>query len=84
MSSRQELSPSEVDAVEEEGRLFLAMRLVKSGRRQEALQALGQLRSPEAAFQRAMVSRALEHTGLVKSKFPQNAADSATNTQNVR
>ena len=41
--------------LESEGRLFLARRLVAQGRTHEAIQALGELSSPEAAFERAMV-----------------------------
>ena len=53
--TKKELSSSELEAAEEEGRLFLAKRMIKSGRRQEALQSLGQLRTPDASFQRAMI-----------------------------
>ncbi|XP_047739959.1 E3 SUMO-protein ligase RanBP2 isoform X2 [Hyalella azteca] len=54
-TARHGMGSLKLDEVEEEGRLFLAKRLIKSGRRQEALQSLGQLKSPEAAFQRALV-----------------------------
>lgn len=50
------LSAEERSKVEEEGKYFLAMRLVQAGKLQEAIQALGELKSPEASFQRAMVS----------------------------
>ena len=36
--AKKDLSSSELEAAEEEGRLFLAKRMIKSGRRQEALQ----------------------------------------------
>ncbi|XP_069959256.1 E3 SUMO-protein ligase RanBP2 isoform X4 [Cherax quadricarinatus] len=49
------LSPEEREKLEEEGKYFLAMRLVHSGKQQEAIQALGELKSPEASFQRAML-----------------------------
>lgn len=50
------LTEEERSKVEEEGKFFLALRLVQVGRQQDAIQALGELKSPEAAFQRAMVS----------------------------
>ena len=51
------LSEEERSKVEEEGKFFLAMRLVQAGKQQDAIQAFGELKSAEAAFQRAMVSR---------------------------
>jgi len=55
VTRQQELSEGELEDAEEEGKLYLAKRLIKTGRRQEALQSLGQLRSPDASFQRAMI-----------------------------
>lgn len=49
------LTSEEREKLEEEGKYFLAMRLVHVGKQQEAIQALGELKSPEASFQRAMV-----------------------------
>lgn len=50
------MTGEERDKIEEEGKFFLATRLVQAGRQQEAIQALAELKSPEASFQRAMVS----------------------------
>lgn len=50
------MTGEERDKIEEEGKFFLATRLVQAGRQQEAIQALAELKSPEASFQRAMVN----------------------------
>ncbi|XP_042203503.1 ranBP2-like and GRIP domain-containing protein 3 isoform X1 [Homarus americanus] len=49
------LTSEEVAKIEMEGKYFLAMRLVHAGKQQEAIQALGELKSPEASFQRALL-----------------------------
>ncbi|XP_066979899.1 E3 SUMO-protein ligase RanBP2 isoform X2 [Macrobrachium rosenbergii] len=51
----ESLSPSEIEKVQEEGKYFLAMRLVHAGKKQEAIQALGNLKSPDASYERAML-----------------------------
>ncbi|KAF2363400.1 Zinc finger RanBP2-type [Trinorchestia longiramus] len=70
-TTRYDLGALKLEEVEEEGRLFLAKRLIKTGLRQEALQALGQLKSPEASFQRAMVykQQANEMASAVSGDF---------------
>ncbi|KAK4319922.1 hypothetical protein Pmani_009183 [Petrolisthes manimaculis] len=49
------MTGEERDKMEEEGKFFLATRLVQAGRQQEAIQALAELKRPEASFQRAML-----------------------------
>lgn len=49
------MSESELEETSEEGELFIADRLGAKGRRDEAIQILSRLKSPRAAFNRAMV-----------------------------
>ncbi|KAK7072855.1 hypothetical protein SK128_020456 [Halocaridina rubra] len=51
----ESFSPAEIEKVQEEGKYFVAMRLAHAGRKQEAIQALGNLKSPESSYERAML-----------------------------
>ncbi|KAK8396428.1 hypothetical protein O3P69_005465 [Scylla paramamosain] len=77
-----DLSKEERSKVEEEGKFFLAMRLVQAGKQQDAIQALGELKSPEAAFQRAMLyneqAQAVVSEGGVESATPEARAQQAS------
>ncbi|XP_076059811.1 E3 SUMO-protein ligase RanBP2-like isoform X2 [Oratosquilla oratoria] len=53
--SQSDLTCKEREQVEQEGKYFSALRLVSANKKQEAIQALGEVKSPEASFQRAML-----------------------------
>ncbi|XP_050685892.1 E3 SUMO-protein ligase RanBP2-like isoform X2 [Eriocheir sinensis] len=76
------LSDEERSKVEEEGKFFLALRLVQAGRQQDAIQALGELKSPEAAFQRAMLyneqAQAIVGEGGLEAATPEARAQQAS------
>lgn len=49
------LSPKDVSAYLDEGRLFQAMEAKNAGRHSQAIRLLGQIKSADAAFQSALV-----------------------------
>ncbi|KAB7495494.1 E3 SUMO-protein ligase RanBP2, partial [Armadillidium nasatum] len=52
---RSELSESDLNDIGEEGELFIADRLSNKGKNDEAIQILSRLKTPKAAFNRAML-----------------------------
>ncbi|CAL4133606.1 unnamed protein product, partial [Meganyctiphanes norvegica] len=64
-----ELSEEQRAKVEEEGKFFRAMRLIGSGKSQEAIQALADLKSPEASFHRAKLYKKQSEEVLGGSSF---------------
>lgn len=64
-----ELSEEQRVKIEEEGKFFRAMRLIGSGKTQEAIQALADLKSPEASFHRANLYKKQSEDLLGGSNF---------------
>nr|CAD7394594.1 unnamed protein product [Timema cristinae] len=58
-SHSKELTPAELSAVVEEGRLFLACQLMNSNKLEQACETFNQLKSPYASFYQASVYRRL-------------------------
>lgn len=56
---RKELSAAEVASILEEGRFFVASRLMKEERYEEAIEAFKPLHSPYASFNQALVRNVL-------------------------